>query len=150
MEAKIKSSDSDAPIRLSLEVKPKTIQSGLRFGRGRVFRDKRSKGYMDLLGVLAKSNRPAKAWDGPIRVDVSFVFERPKSLKGFERELAPVRPDRDNLLKPLMDALTIAGFWRDDGQVCAGETSKFYAAKGESPKIEVLISRLTPPRITRC
>jgi Holliday junction resolvase RusA-like endonuclease len=150
METEIKSSNPDSPIRLTLEVKPKTIQSGLRFGRGRVFRDKRSKGYVDLLVALARTSRPSRPLEGPIRVDVSFILSRPKSVKGKERVFAPVRPDRDNMLKPLMDALTNAGFWKDDGQVCAGETSKFYSAQGEPPKIEISISKLLIPKVTKC
>ena len=150
METETKSGNPDSAIRLTLEVKPKTIQSGLRFGRGRVLRDKRSKGYVDLLGALARTSRPPRPLEGPLRVDVSFILSRPKAVKGKERVFAPVRPDRDNMLKPLMDALTIAGFWKDDGQVCAGETSKFYSAQGEPAKIEISISRLLIPKVTRC
>lgn len=150
MEPETKSGNPDPSIRLILEVKPKTIQSGLRFGRGRVFRDKRSRGYMDVIAQLARVQRPPKPLEGPLRVDVCFVLGRPKSVKGKERAFAPVRPDRDNMLKPLMDALTTAGFWKDDGQVCAGETSKFYSAQGEGPRIEISISKLTIPKVTRC
>jgi Holliday junction resolvase RusA-like endonuclease len=150
METETKSCNPDSAIRLILEVKPKTIQSGLRFGRGRVFRDKRSKGYVNLLVALSRPSWLARPLEGPLRVDVSFILSRPKALKGKERVFAPVRPDRDNMLKPLMDALTIAGFWKDDGQVCAGETSKFYSAQGEDPKIEISISRLLIPKVTRC
>mgnify|MGYP003342791400 CR=1 FL=1 len=74
---------------------------------------------------------------------MTFVLKRPQRLKANGRQPAPVRPDRDNLLKPLQDALTQAMFWVDDSQIVAGETLKLYAAKTEKPCIEVKISKVT-------
>jgi Holliday junction resolvase RusA-like endonuclease len=51
-------------------------------------------------------------------------------------------PDRDNLEKAIMDLMTNAGVWHDDGQVCAGEVRKFYAAVGESPSIRIRVEEL--------
>ena len=52
-----------------------------------------------------------------------------------QRVPCPVKPDRDRYLNALQDALTDAGVWWDDAQVCGGETLKFYAAVGEEPSI---------------
>ena len=76
--------------------------------------------------------------DVPVRVDCTFVFSRPKShfgsgknagkLKEFAALWHAKKPDRDNLDKALLDALTQLGdFWRDDCQVCAGEIKKVYS-----------------------
>jgi Holliday junction resolvase RusA-like endonuclease len=82
-----------------------------------------------------------KGWDGvtftgPLRVDVAVYFKRPKShfFTGKRSEVirpnAPMfhtsKPDRDNLDKAILDALTNAGIWKDDAQVCSGTLSKSY------------------------
>ena len=65
------------------------------------------------------------------------LFPRPARLN---RKKDPVgriphtsKPDRDNLDKACLDALTQLQLWSDDDQVCAGEVSKWYAAKDERP-----------------
>jgi hypothetical protein len=74
---------------------------------------------------------------GPVRVDLCFYFARPKShfrtgkFAGVLRDDAPkwhtTKPDRDNLEKAVLDALTqVGGFWQDDSQVCAGSVTKRY------------------------
>jgi len=65
--------------------------------------------------------------EGPLSVDVTFVFDRPRSHYGtgrnsrIVRPSAPVfpatRPDLDKLCRALFDALTDAHVWHDDGQV---------------------------------
>jgi Holliday junction resolvase RusA-like endonuclease len=132
-------------MEFKLNIEPKSIQSGLRFsskgGRPRVFRDYSSRAYVRELIFTAK--RYAKEQiKGPLRCDVTFVLRRPQRLKASGRQPAPVRPDRDNLLKPLQDALTQAMFWVDDSQIVAGETLKVYAGKTEKPCIEVKITKL--------
>jgi crossover junction endodeoxyribonuclease RusA len=83
----------------------------------------------------AEEHRPPAPLDGPVRLDVDFIFPRPKSLlrrKDPEGRLPHVaKPDRDNCEKALLDCLKTLGFFTDDCQVCAGEPRKFYAAKGE-------------------
>jgi Holliday junction resolvase RusA-like endonuclease len=134
-----------ADMEFTLNIEPKTIQSGLRFsGKGgcmRVFRNSASKAYVRSL-VFASKQYAKEQIVGPLRCDVTFVLKRPQRLKANGRQPAPVRPDRDNLLKPLQDALTQAMFWVDDSQIVAGETFKLYAGKTEKPCIEVKITKL--------
>lgn len=64
--------------------------------------------------------------EGPVRVNLTFYMPRPKSAK--KSVLYPAgRPDRDKLERAVMDALTNAGVWKDDGQVVDGRTVKMYA-----------------------
>ena len=132
-------------MEFKLNIEPKSIQSGLRFsgkgGRPRVFRDSTSKAYVREL-IFASKRYAKEQIQGPLRCDVTFVLKRPQRLKANGRQPAPVRPDRDNLLKPLQDALTQAMFWVDDSQIVAGETFKVYAGKTEKPCIEVKITKL--------
>lgn len=59
------------------------------------------------------------------------------------RTEAPVwhtgKPDTDNLLKAVMDALTQLGVWKDDAQVCEVHSLKQYAAE---PGAKITISVL--------
>jgi Holliday junction resolvase RusA-like endonuclease len=81
--------------------------------------------------------------DGPIRVDVEYVFTRQAAriwtTKPMPRYRHVTRPDVDNLDKMLYDALTLAGVWSNDWLVCAGEHEKWHAAGGEEPHTLVTI-----------
>jgi len=80
------------------------------------------------------TNQPPLA--GPVFMRVLFVLPRPKShytKKGL-RETAPAyqtgKPDVDNAIKAVMDALTVMNVWGDDAQVCRVEATKAY---GQAP-----------------
>ncbi len=87
----------------------------------------------------------------PLRVDVTFVFPRPKTIRRNGRTArVPVVgprivkatvPDRDNLDKAVLDALKGIA-WTDDGQVADGRLRKFYAASGEQPHVAVRIREI--------
>lgn len=85
-------------------------------------------------------------FDGPLSVDILFWIPRPKShYKRQElRDDAPywcvTKPDRDNLDKAVLDALTSAGIIADDCLVAAGNITKLYAS--ELPGAEVVITRM--------
>jgi len=67
---------------------------------------------------------------------VAVYFKRPKShfytgkrsdvLRPDAPNFHTSKPDRDNLDKAILDALTNAGIWKDDAQVCAGIITKSY------------------------
>lgn len=82
--------------------------------------------------------------EGPLRLDLVFVFPRPKKLiwktKPMPRLRYSIKPDRDNIDKSLMDA--VKGIvWIDDAQVCDGRIQKFYAAGDETPFVEFKLFR---------
>jgi Endodeoxyribonuclease RusA len=80
---------------------------------------------------------------GPKSVVVVFVLPRPGGHFGRGRAAAEVRkgaparpgarPDVDKLARAVLDALTDAGAWRDDGQVVDLAVHKVYAGDGERP-----------------
>lgn len=94
--------------------------------------------------VVALSRRPRAPIDGPIRVDLTFYFPRPQRLLKKSSPqgaiLHDVKPDRDNLDKVVLDALTKAKFWNDDCQVCGGEIWKYYAAIGARPGVRIVVT----------
>ena len=65
--------------------------------------------------------------DGPIMVELTFVIHRPKRLGTGEREYHDKRPDLDNLVKSVLDALPI----EDDARVVKIVADKFYASSDE-------------------
>ncbi len=106
------------------------------------------------IAIAAKPFIPAEPLTGPIRVDLTFYFQRPKShyrtgrrateMRGDAPTWHTSRPDFDNLAKGVLDAMTVLGVWRDDSQVCAGSVSKFYTC--ECPQgCQVTICQLDPP-----
>lgn len=93
---------------------------------------------------------------GPVSVTLRFFMPRPAAhFKGGDRvkalkESAPQwhtgKPDRDNLEKAVLDALTDCGVWLDDGQVCAGENLKIYATGRVGCEITITALSEAPAR----
>lgn len=97
--------------------------------------------YRKAISAAAMTAMPAKEWKrrtaGRVRLEVWCVFQRPKShlrKDGSVRDDAPKypRPDADNVLKSVMDALTTAGVWDDDVCVTDARVRKRYVGAGIS------------------
>ena len=71
---------------------------------------------------------------GPVEVDFEFVFPRLKTASKKERwGMSKIsKPDIDNLVKAVFDALNGLAFF-DDSQVAAVIASKRYVREGELP-----------------
>jgi Holliday junction resolvase RusA-like endonuclease len=86
---------------------------------------------------------PAMPLTGPLRVNLRFYFARPARLNRKkdppDRVHHTAKPDLDNLAKAVLDAMTAAGWFCDDAQVCASELTKYYHAKGDSPGCVVMV-----------
>lgn len=82
---------------------------------------------------------------GPINLSALFVMPRPKSMtrkKGPNpRYWSAKKPDVDNLMKSLQDALT-GIVYADDAQIAAAVIRKTIAADCESPRVEVEVFAL--------
>ena len=83
--------------------------------------------------------------EGPLSLMANFVLPRPKK---YCRKKDPdgrmwciVKPDEDNLIKSLKDALKSI-VWKDDCQVCRLIATKCYAARDEQPCAEVTLEQL--------
>jgi len=112
-------------------------------------------GWRECVTVAAKQTRPVAPFTGPCRVDIVFIFPRPKNhfstgAKGGLSRSAPrywhtkgkgvYGGDRDNCDKTILDVLKECGFWTDDGLVCAGQPAKRWAFEGERPGALVVIT----------
>jgi Holliday junction resolvase RusA-like endonuclease len=91
-------------------------------------------GWKQAVALASMPHRQREPITGPIIVSVTFFMPRPKSLcrKKDPDGVIPhtAKPDVDNLIKALFDALTDAGMWRDDAQVYETSVRKYYHGKG--------------------
>ncbi|MDP0498703.1 MAG: RusA family crossover junction endodeoxyribonuclease [Verrucomicrobiota bacterium JB022] len=100
--------------------------------------------------VAVRPHLPAIPILGPVRLTAVYRFARPKvhynksglSKKGRESYWHTGKPDRDNIEKATLDALSDAGLWHDDAQVCDGSISKRYANPGELPGATIVVEPL--------
>lgn len=70
-----------------------------------------------------------------VGVEVEAVFFVPRAKSAPRSDTVPAKkPDVDKLLRALLDALTVAGVWRDDAVVVAARARKAYAGGIQDPK----------------
>ena len=91
-----------------------------------------------------ESSGDPRPWEGPLCVNLTFYFPRPKGHFRSNGELKPnspvwhtVKPDRDNSDKAVLDTLTNLGLWHDDKQVCDGTIRKLYSNNAMGCEIEI-------------
>lgn len=89
--------------------------------------------------ALAMSSAGAPVTQGPVEVQVRFLFDRPKSLKKSVRYKV-TKPDIEKLERALNDALTGVVF-QDDSQVVHMDSVKDFA-EDLRPRAEVAITFL--------
>jgi len=104
------------------------------------YTDKKATAFRSQIVEESKHRAPKVPPEGPVHVDYQFFVECPKKYKG--GEICAQKPDLTNLIKGVEDALTKAGFWRDDKQVVSFSAEKRYAHGDLFPRIEVTITYL--------
>lgn len=92
----------------------------------------------------ARASRPSEPLDGPLSLDVEFIFPRPKDLKK-SQVLKWTKPDLDNASKAVWDALTEAGWWVDDARVSEATSRKRYVTGTERPGAVIVLRKLETP-----
>lgn len=119
-----------------------------RFGKGRVYRDAKKDKYVKKLQRHFKKTFPYPGlFEGPVSAKVLFVFPIPKKhqfrLTGDRDWYCHLTtPDKDNLLKPLFDAMS-GTVWVDDKYVFHKEV---LAVVAKTPKISVEINLCKLPK----
>lgn len=96
-------------------------------------------------GAIAEACLPYKNQNiylGPIRLEVDFYLERPKTVSQAQRALPIVAPDLDKLVRAVGDGIGQSGMiWGDDSQIVDIQARKHYAdgrLPGATIKITVL------------
>ena len=120
--------------------KPKAI--------ARVYQKNTAEWWKSQVVLAGRDWRPVHPIEGPVFMRVVFWMPRPKRLLRPKDPDGAIwhtaKPDRDNLMKALKDALTLDGWWLDDSQVCAGPVFKVYHAKGGAPGASISIQAIPP------
>lgn len=127
------------PIHFYAEGTPKGQPRPKAFSRGgftRVYDPGTAEGWKSQIAIAAKPFIPDSPIEVPLYVRMEFYFPRPKGhyrtgKRSSElRESAPgyhtSKPDIDNAMKAVLDALTELRFWRDDSLVCDSRARKLY------------------------
>lgn len=78
----------------------------------------------------------------PIAIEVTFYLERPATIPVAKRPWPIKPPDLDKLLRGVLDGLTDAGVWDDDGQVVKITAWKVYADTRD-PGCEITVSPIS-------
>ena len=105
----------------------------------------------DMIGCAhqAMTSQSRSQFLGPVRVQLIAVFPRPKSHYGTGRnadllkDSAPSfhcqKPDADKLARAVLDALTIAGVWRDDAQASFVSIQKNWGGGTYTPGMSIFV-----------
>jgi len=117
-------------------------------GKPMFFKNGRAQSAEHDILILCKEHRPPAPLSGAIKLQVDFVFPWREAEAQWRRKLGRVphtaRPDCDNLVKQIADALTKLRFYGDDGQVADLHVTK---AWGKNVGIYVSLSSIEPQRI---
>jgi len=105
-------------------------------GKVRVYDPATAEGWKSAVAEAARPFLPPSPFEGPVEVELGFMFARPASHLRVDGSLRPSarvhhlgKPDLDNLAKAVLDALTALGFWRDDAQVIRLLVTKAYGPR---------------------
>ena len=147
MGAGCKLCKNKGPAKLFIPIDP---MGAVRTTQRQKFKDERAARYYEYKKalVLFVNHRIhlKEPLSGPLKIDVTFYMPIPKSRKTSRKDATgkrkqyPVshgqshiaKPDIDNLIKGLFDALN-KNVWNDDNQICEVKSKKVY---GDIPGIE--------------
>lgn len=89
--------------------------------------------------AIMRRNAPKEPFQGALRLSLCLTWPqgRKSRRKAVSVEPMAVRPDVDNLCKIILDAMTQAGFWKDDSQVADLRICKF---KGPITGVSAMLS----------
>ena len=99
----------------------------------------KSKWHVNVFGE-AICSRPFVPFSGPVALTAVFMF--PLIKKPAHKLWKATRPDVDNLIKTIMDALTEAKWWGDDGIVVRLVGEKRFVAEPEPPGAVITVQEL--------
>jgi Holliday junction resolvase RusA-like endonuclease len=108
---------------LFVEGRPRP-QPRSRKGRyGNFYNPNTADSWKETVQIVFLTNRKPMI-TGPVYFKAHFFFHK----AGLHEKKVPhtVKPDKDNLEKAVMDALTAIRVWKDDCQVYGGDTEKYW------------------------
>jgi Holliday junction resolvase RusA-like endonuclease len=102
---------------------------------------KRTKDAQAIIATYVSSKYKGDILTCAMGIKAVFVHKRPKNLKGSERIPKHTRPDGDNLVKTLTDAME-GIVYKNDGQICFWYIEDWYAKPNENPGIELELYKI--------
>jgi Holliday junction resolvase RusA-like endonuclease len=123
-------------------------QKGVNFKRRTFYTKSAIKAERRRITRAIRASIPARPIEGPVQCSIKIRYALTQKqaahhveyLSDEEFELPHwCKPDADNAIKLILDTLTSAGFWVDDGQVCDLNVHKRYGAE---PGIHIRIKAL--------
>lgn len=110
-----------------------------------VYTPETAEGWKHLIRLQCAANAPERPLSGPIWVGLDFYLKRPKAhldKHGVPKPKSPIwhqkKPDLDNLIKAVTDAITdTQTIWFDDSQICQIQATKTYATDRSSCSIRI-------------
>jgi Holliday junction resolvase RusA-like endonuclease len=111
------------------------VKAYVRGGHAGVYTPDSAEAWKQEVRRQATANAPESLMTGVVRVDLDFYLPRPKThldRHGVPKPKSPVwhckKPDLDNLIKAVTDAITdTQKVWLDDSQICEITATKTYA-----------------------
>jgi Holliday junction resolvase RusA-like endonuclease len=111
------------------------VKAYVRGGHAGVYTPDSAEAWKQEVRRQAVANAPESLIGGVVRVDLDFYLPRPKThldRHGVPKPKSPVwhckKPDLDNLIKAVTDAITdTQRVWLDDSQICEITATKTYA-----------------------
>lgn len=99
-------------------------------------------------GLAVAGMGGAKPYEGPVTLSARITYVVPKSWPKWKRELAmagkvlpTVKPDIDNIIKAIKDAIN-GVVWIDDCQVCSMYASALYQDDESPPGVHVTVAQM--------
>ena len=145
----MRSSPADMKIDFFVAGIPKAqprVKAFVRGGHAGVYTPDSAESWKQAVRQQATANAPESLVAQSIRVELDFFLPRPKahykrdgSLKADRAIWHTSKPDLDNLIKAVTDAITdTQRVWLDDSQICQISATKSYAlnASGCSVRID--------------
>lgn len=114
-------------------------------GHARAYDPAKSRSWKGMAAVVfmaAMREQGVEPFAGPVVLTVRAFWPCRGSRKRVPIPAMPksTRPDLSNVVKAVEDSM--GAVWADDAQVAELHASKWYAAQGESPRVEVVVTPL--------
>lgn len=132
-------------ISLTLPIAPVAWQRVNRGAYGQAYVPNETRAFKRQAAVLARRSYSGPPLDVPLRLAVRFVLKPPKRVRW---KLPAVKPDLDNFLKSVKDALE-GVVWVNDSRLCEITMCKVYDWTGQGPRIELTVTEMAIPVLHR-